>query len=75
MSLMVKKDVRDRICHSIHQYVEANNKYMKNDYENKESSYLIYWDINNFHRRSTSQKGRVEGLSRLKKHSSLMKIL
>ena len=75
MSLMVKKDVRDRICHSIHQYVEANNKYMKNDYENKESSYLIYWDINNFHGRPTSQKVRVEGLSRLKKHSNLMKIL
>ena len=64
MLLMVKKDVRGRICHSIHQYVEANNKYMKNYYENKESSYLIYWDINNFH-----------GFSRLKKHSNLMKIL
>ena len=75
MSLMVKKDVKDRICHSIHQYVEANNKYMKNDYENKESSYLIYWDINNFHGRPTSQKVRVEGFSRLKKHSNLMKIL
>lgn len=71
MLLMVKKDVRGRICHSIHQY----NKYIKNYYENKESSYLIYWDINNFHRRPTSQKGRVEGLSRLKKHSILMKIL
>ena len=29
MLLMVEKDIRGGICHLIHQYVKANNKYMK----------------------------------------------
>ena len=30
MLLMVKKGIRGGICHAIHRYAEANNKYMKN---------------------------------------------
>ena len=28
MLLMVGKEIRRRMCHVIHQYAEANNKYM-----------------------------------------------
>ena len=30
MSLMVKKGTRGGMCHAIHRYAKANNKYMKN---------------------------------------------
>ena len=40
MLLMVEKGVRWGICHAIQQYVKANNKYIKDYDENKESSYL-----------------------------------
>ena len=30
MLLMVQKEIRGGICHAIHRYVNANNKYMKN---------------------------------------------
>ena len=40
MLLMVEKEVRGKICHSINKFVKANKKYMK-DYDiNKELSYL-----------------------------------
>ena len=45
MLLMVEKDIRRGICHAIHRYTKANNKYMKEYDENKESSYLKYFDI------------------------------
>ena len=32
MLLMVKKGIRGAICHAIHRYAKANNKYMK-DYD------------------------------------------
>ena len=30
MLLMVEKRIREVICHAIHRYAKANNKYMKN---------------------------------------------
>ena len=39
---MVEKGVRGETCHSIYRYGKANNKYMKGDDKNKESSYLQY---------------------------------
>ena len=42
MLLMVEKGIRGRICHAIHQYAKANNKYIKDFDKNKESSYLAY---------------------------------
>ena len=39
--LMVEKDTREGICNATQWYAKANNKYM-NDYdENKESSYKL----------------------------------
>ena len=40
MLLIVEKDIRGGICHSIYRYVKANNKYMTDYDKNKESSYL-----------------------------------
>ena len=49
MLLMVEKGIRGGICHSIYRYAKANNKYMKGYDENKESSYLQYWDVKNLY--------------------------
>ena len=49
MLLMVKKVIRRGICHTIHQYAKANNKYIKDYDTNKVSSYLNYWDVNNLY--------------------------
>ena len=49
MFLMVEKGIREEICHGIHRYAKANNKYIKNYGENEESSFLEYLDANNLH--------------------------
>ena len=54
--LKVEKEISGGICHAIHWYVKANNKYMKDYDENKESSYLEYRDINNLYAWAISQK-------------------
>ena len=36
MLLMVEKTIRGEICHVIHRYAKANNKYMKNYDKNVE---------------------------------------
>ena len=46
---MVEKEIRGGICHSIYRYAKANNKYIKDYDENKESSYIQYWDVNNLY--------------------------
>ena len=56
MLLMVEKKIGGGICHEIHQYAKTNNKYMKDYDQNKESSYLKYWDINNLYAWEMSQK-------------------
>ena len=61
MLLMVKKGIRGGICHAIHRYAEANNKYLKNYDKNKESSYIQYLDANNLYGWAMSQKLPVDG--------------
>ena len=56
MLLMVEKGIRGVICHSVYRYAKANNKYMKDYDENKESLYIRYWDVNNLYGWSMSQK-------------------
>ena len=56
MLLMVDKDIRGGMCHVIHQYTKGNSKYMKDYDENKESSYLKYWDANNLYGWAMYQK-------------------
>ena len=47
--LMVEEGIKGGICHSIHRYAKANNKYMKNYNNNEESSYIQYLDANNLY--------------------------
>ena len=56
MLLMVEKGIRCAICHSIHRYAKANNKYMKDYDKNIESSYIQYLDANNLCGWAISQK-------------------
>ena len=56
MFLTVEKGIREGICHSIHWYAKANNKYMKDHDKKKQSSYLKYWDTNNLYDWTMSQK-------------------
>ena len=56
LSLMVEKDIRGGICHTTYSYAKADNKYMKDCNENKESSYPEYWDVNNLYGWAMLQK-------------------
>ena len=61
MLLMVENGIRGGICHSIHRYAEANNKYMQNYNNNEESSYIQYLDANNLYSWAMSKKLPVNG--------------
>ena len=61
MRLMVEEGIRGGICHSIHLYAKANNKYMKNYNNNEESSYIQYLDANNLYGWAMSKKLPVNG--------------
>ena len=56
---MVEEGIRGGICHSIHRYAKANNKYMKNYNKNEESLYIQYLDANNLCGWAMSQKLHV----------------
>ena len=49
MLLMVEKGIREGICHTIHRYAKANNKYINNYDKNIELSYFMYLDENNLY--------------------------
>ena len=49
MLVTVEKGIRGGICHAIHMYVKANNKYMK-DYDNtKKSPYFKHLNANSLY--------------------------
>ena len=58
---MVEKGIRGGICHAIHRYAKAKNKYMKYYDKNKESSYIQYLDANNLYGWTMSQELPVDG--------------
>ena len=54
MLLMVERGIGAKICHVIHRYAKANNKYMKKynidvECNSVESSYLMYLDAKNLY--------------------------
>ena len=61
MLLMVEKGIRGGICHAIHRYAKANNKYMENYYKNKELFYIQYLDANNLYGWAMCLKMAVDG--------------
>ena len=54
--VMAEKGVRGGICHSIHRYAKANNKYMEDYDKNTELSYIQYWDVKKLYNWAMSQK-------------------
>ena len=52
MLLMIEKGIRGGICHAIHRYAKANNKYIIYYDENKEISNALYLDANNLYGRA-----------------------
>ena len=73
MLLMVEKDIRGGICHSIYRYAKANNKYMRDYGRNEELSYLQYWDVNNLYGLAMSQKLPVNNFESMKDNSQFKK--
>ena len=73
MPLMVEKGIKAGICRTIHRYAKANDKYM-NDYdETKESAYLNYWNVNNLYGWAMSQKLPVNNFEWIKDSSQFVK--
>ena len=70
MLLMVEEGIRGAICHSIHRYAKANNKYMKNYNNNEESSYIQYLDANNIYGWAMSKKLPVNGFKWIDNHET-----
>ena len=63
MLLMVEEGIRGGICHAMHRYAKANNKYMNNYDKNQESSCIQYLDANNLYGWAMSQKLPVNGFN------------
>ena len=61
MLLKVEKGIRGGICHAIHRFAKANNKYMKSYDKDEESSYIQDLDTNNLYGWFMSQKLSVNG--------------
>ena len=61
MLLMIEEGIRGGTCHAVHRYAKANNEYMKDYVESKESSYIQYLDANNLYGVAMSEKLPING--------------
>ena len=71
MLLVIEKGIRGGICHAIHRYAKANNKYMIYFDENKEISYILYLDASNLYGWAMSQKLSLNGFKWVKNVSKI----
>ena len=58
---MIEDGIRGGICHVIKRYAKANNYYMKDYDENKDSSYIQYLDSNNLYGMAMLEELPVKG--------------
>ena len=72
---MVGKEISGGICHAIHRYAKANNKYMKNYDKNKEFSFIEYLDGSNLYGWAMSKKNILMGLDGEKMFTTLQQNL
>ena len=73
MLLMAEEGIRIGICHAIHRYAKANNKYLKIYDEKEESSYIQYLDASNLYGWAMAQKLPVSGFKYEKNMSKFTK--
>ena len=71
MLLMVEEGISGGICHSIHRYAEANNKYTKNYYNNEETSYMQCLDANNLYDWAMFKKLVVNGFKWIRNNETV----
>ena len=67
---MAEEGIRGGTCQVSQPYSKANNKYMKDFDENKESAYIQYFDANNLYGWSVSQPLPVSGFKWVKNKSN-----
>ena len=72
---MVEEGIRGRICHAIHRYAKANNKYMKDYNKDEEKSFLQYDDVNNLYGFAMIQPLPIHVFRKKREHQNLMKTL
>ena len=65
MLLMIEEGIRGGMCHAVHRYAKANNRYMRDYDESKESSYIQYLDANNLYGAAMSEKLPINGFKRV----------
>ena len=61
MFLMIEEGIRGGICHAMQRYAKANNKYMKDYDQKKNSSYIQYLGANNLYGKAMTEKLPVRG--------------
>ena len=71
MLLMVEKGIRGGICHAMHRYAKANNKYMNDCNKDEKESSLEYLDANNLCGCAMSEPLPVDGFDWIKDLSKI----
>ena len=66
MLMMFEQGIRGGITHISKRYAEANNKYMKDDNPDKESTFIQYLDANNLYGWAMSQQLPTHGFKWMK---------